>query len=111
MAGKLPDCPKIDKKFLPSILEDQTYKELTPQGKYLYQNLLTLAMAGWLMDENHRAIPLENIQNFVDMDDLSLKLAIIELGAEKLLQSVDGLLFLPRYFEHVQEAESEINHG
>lgn len=103
----LPPCPKIKKRFLPAILEDPKYKNLTREGKYLYQNFLTLAFAGWLFDENKNEIPLDQIQYFVDMDDLGLKIALLDLATEGLLKEVGGLLFLPCYFDHVKEIEDE----
>jgi hypothetical protein len=103
----LPPCPKIKKEFLPEILEDPKYISLTKEGKYLYQNLLTLAYAGWLFDEHKIEIPLDQIQYFVNMNDLGLRIAMLDLATEGLIARVGDMHFLPHYFDHVKEIGNE----
>jgi hypothetical protein len=99
MSPSLPLCKNPNKEFSTDLLKDELFLHLTTNAKATYLALLTKCDNG-IIDFDLR----ELIDS--DLTDWTLKLAMMELAVAKLIAQYEGILYLPRYNDHVKEVEN-----
>ena len=99
MSSKLPDCPNPNLEYKPELAEDPIFRDLSTDSKAAYLSLLARAENG-IIDFDLSELMDSNLT------DWTLKLAMMELAASKLIGYIEGvMLYLPRYWDHVREVE------